>query len=187
MELLNQNMVSALILAVNLAATVSYFIIYSNDNLKNQFFRLPVVLQKIYVLFFVAPLFIAPFFSVSKFADFNILLISLGVLISFAAISIIFLSFLKIGVIPSIKSDGQLSTTGTYRIVRHPIYFGTIMAQLGLIFINQALLSLIYLPFSIVLYYLMATMEEKDLVNMFGNQYLEFKSRTKGKVIPLIF
>lgn len=77
MEFLHQNIVSALILAINLAATVSYFTIYSNDNLKNRFFRLPVALQKIYVVFFVAPLFVAPFFSVSKFANFNILLISL--------------------------------------------------------------------------------------------------------------
>lgn len=77
MEFLHQNIVSALILAINLAATVSYFTIYSNDNLKNRFFRLPVALQKIYVVFFVAPLFVAPFLSVSKFANFNILLISL--------------------------------------------------------------------------------------------------------------
>lgn len=63
MEFLNQNMVSALILAVNLAATASYFIIHSNDDLKNHFLRLPVVLQKIYVLFFVAPLFVARFFQ----------------------------------------------------------------------------------------------------------------------------
>lgn len=186
MEFLKQNMVSVLILAVNLAANVSYFIIYSNDTLKNRFFRLPVILQKIYVVFFVAPLFTAPFFSVSKFADYKILLISSGVLISFTALLIIFLTFLKIGVVPSIKNDGKLSTTGTYRIVRHPVYFGTIMAQLGLILINQALLSLIYLPLSITLCYLMATMEEKDLVNKFGNQYLEFKSKIKGKVIPFI-
>lgn len=77
MEFLHQNIVSALILAINLAATVSYFTIYSNDNLKNRFFRLPVALQKIYAVFFVAPLFVAPFLSVSKFANFNILLISL--------------------------------------------------------------------------------------------------------------
>jgi len=186
MEFTNQNLVSILILSVNLAATLSYFIIYSKEKLKTNFFRLPVVLQKLYVVFFVAPLFVAPFFSVSKFTGSNILLISIGILISILGLSIIVLSFLKIGVVPSIKSDGKLSTTGTYRIVRHPIYFGTIVAQLGFIIINQALISLIYLPFSIILYYIMATIEEKDLVNMFGDQYSKFKLKTRGKVIPYI-
>jgi len=88
---------------------------------------------------------------------------------------VIVLSFLKIGIVPSIKSDGMLSTTRTYKIVRHPIYFGTIVAQSGLILANQALMSLIYLPFSIILYYLMASIEEKDLVNFFGNQYIEYR------------
>jgi len=99
---------------------------------------------------------------------------------------IIVFSFLKIGVVPSIKNDGKLSTTGTYKIVRHPIYFGTIVTQAGFILVNQALLPLIYLPLSILLYYMMATIEEKDLVNMFGDQYVEFRKKTKGKVIPLI-
>jgi|BioPla2DNA2_1021312.scaffolds.fasta_scaffold26445_3 protein-S-isoprenylcysteine O-methyltransferase Ste14 len=186
MQFISHNLVSVLILSINLATTLSYFIIYSKENLKTKFFRLPVVVQKLYVVFFVAPLFVAPFFSVAKFTNSKLLLISVGIIISILGLAIIVLSFLKIGVVPSIKSDGKLSTTGTYRIVRHPIYFGTIIAQLGFILINQALVSLIYLPFSIILYYIMATIEEKDLVNMFGKQYSEFKLKTKGKVIPYI-
>ncbi len=187
MEIIYQNTTALLILSVNFIATISYFIIYSMNNLKNVFFKLPMVLQKIYVAFFVIPLFSAPFFSNTKFLESNLFLTVFGIIILTIGLSIIFSSFLKIGVVPSIKNDGKLSTTGTYRIVRHPIYFGTIFAQLGLILVNQALISLIYLPLSIILYYVMSTIEEKDLVNLFGNQYVEFRSKTKGKVIPLIF
>ena len=187
MEIIHQNLTAILILCVNFLASISYFIIYSKDSLKNAFLKLPVILQKIYVAFFVLPLFIAPFFSYSKFASSTPLLLVAGSMIAISGFTIIILSFLKIGIVPSIKSDGQLSTTGVYRIVRHPIYFGTIVAQLGLTLANQALISLIYLPVSIILYYLMASIEEKDLVNLFGDQYLEFREKTRGKVIPFVF
>ncbi len=186
MEVIYQNFTAVLILVVNLFASISYFIIYSKENLKKAFFKLPVVCQKIYVAFFVIPLFLAPFISISKFTEETPALLVSGIIISVIGFFIIVFSFVKIGVVPSIKSDGKLSTTGTYRIVRHPIYFGTIITQLGLILTNQALISLIYFPFSIILYYLMASIEEKDLVNMFGSQYLAFRKITRGKVIPFI-
>jgi len=186
MEVIHQNITAISILGVNLIASISYFIIYSKENLKIAFFKLPVVCQKIYVAFFVIPLFSAPFFSISKFTEETASLLIGGVFISVCGFIIIVLSFMKIGFVPSIKSDGKLSTAGTYRIVRHPIYFGTILTQLGLILTNQALISLVYLPFSIILYYLMASIEEKDLVNMFGSQYLAFRRITRGKVIPFI-
>ncbi|MBI5934388.1 MAG: isoprenylcysteine carboxylmethyltransferase family protein [Chloroflexi bacterium] len=187
MEMIYQNTTAIAILFINFIASISYFIIYSKDRWKSAFSRLPVILQKIYVAFFVLPLFTAPFFSVSKFGDSNAILLITGIVVAVVGFSIIVLSFLKIGVVPSIKSDGKLSTTGTYKIVRHPIYFGTIAAQLGLIFATRALISLIYLPVSILLYYLMASLEEKDLVNVFGNQYIRFREKTRGKVIPFIF
>lgn len=187
MEIIHQNLAAISILCINLITSISYFIIYAKDNLKNAFLKLPVVLQKIYVAFFVFPLFTAPFFSNSKFTDSNLFLLATGIIILIIGFFIIILSFLKIGVVPSIKSDGKLATTGTYKIVRHPIYFGTIAVQFGLILANQALISLIYLPFSIILYHRMASMEEKDLVNIFGDQYIEFRKKTRGKVIPFIF
>lgn len=185
--MIEQNSTSILILCINLIASISYFILSSNENLKKAFFRLPVGLQKIYVASFVMPLFIAPFFSDAKFANSSPILLIAGSIISISGLSIIILSFLKIGVVPSIKSDVKLLTTGTYQIVRHPIYFGTIVTQLGLILANRALVSLVYWPFSIILYYLMASIEEKDLINLFGDQYLEFRTKTRGKVIPFIF
>lgn len=186
MDIIYQNMTAILILFANLIASVSYYIIYLNDNLKSAFLKLPVILQKLYVAFFVIPLFTAPFFSSSKFADSSLVLIIMGSCTSIVGFLIVVLSFLKIGVIPSIKRNEGLITTGTYNIVRHPIYFGTIITQLGLILINQALISLIYLPFSILLYYIMATIEEKDLINIFGNRYIDYRMKTKGKVLPFI-
>lgn len=185
-EIFTTNIVSVCILLVNFIVTISYFIIYSNVSFKDAFSKLPVIFQKLYVALFVFPLFISPFFSISKFTYSNTILIILGILIAVTGLVIIFLSFLKIGAVPSIKNDDQLSTTGTYKIVRHPIYFGTILTQLGLILLNQALVPLFYFPLSIILYYIMATIEENDLIQIFGQQYIDFRSKTKGKIIPYL-
>ncbi len=53
MEFINLTLSSVFILSVYLVATLSYFIIYSKDNLKNGFFRLPVIIKKLYVFIFV--------------------------------------------------------------------------------------------------------------------------------------
>lgn len=186
LNLITENLNAILILLINFLVSISYFVIYSNSKLKNSFFKIPVLLQKFYVALFVFPLFTAPFFSKTIFANTNIYFIISGIVITVLGISIILLSFFKIGTIPSIKNDGKLSTAGTYRIVRHPIYLGTIISQIGLILLNQALVPLFYLPVSITLYYIMASIEEKDLVKMFGKEYIDFQTKTKFKIIPFI-
>jgi protein-S-isoprenylcysteine O-methyltransferase Ste14 len=186
MNLIAQNFTSVLLLSINLLTTLSYFIVYSNNGYKKAFAKLPMLLQKIYVAFFVLPLFLAPFFGVSKFAPASLPFIIGGSSIALIGFLLIILSFLKIGVVPSIKHDGKLSTTGVYKIVRHPIYFGTIVTQLGLSLANQSVITLLYLPISTFLYYVMATIEERDLVDSFGDEYKSFQKNTKGKVIPLI-
>lgn len=186
MNLIAQNFTSVLLLSINLLTTFSYFIVYTNNGYKKAFAKLPMLLQKIYVAFFVLPLFLAPFFGVSKFAPSSLPFIIGGSSITLIGFLLIILSFLKIGVVPSIKHDGKLSTTGVYKIVRHPIYFGTIVTQLGLSLANQSVITLLYLPISTFLYYVMATIEERDLVDSFGDEYKSFQKNTKGKVIPLI-
>jgi protein-S-isoprenylcysteine O-methyltransferase Ste14 len=186
MNFITQNFTSVLILSINLLTTLSYFLVYTNNGYKKAFARLPMLLQKIYVAFFVLPLFLAPFFGVTKFAQSSQLFTIGGSAIAMIGFLVINLSFLKIGVVPSIKHDGELSTTGVYKIVRHPIYFGTIVMQLGLTLANQSVITLLYLPISTFLYFFMATIEERDLVDSFGDEYKSFQKNTKGKVIPLI-
>lgn len=118
MELINQNLTSAFILLINFVTTVSYFIIYSKDNLKKSFFILPVILQKLYVAFFVFPLFTAPFFSNTKFANPNSIIITSGVIIVLTGLLIIAFSFLMtMGVIGHMSisvSKKGLFQTPTY-------------------------------------------------------------------------
>ncbi len=186
MRFLSVNILPIAILSINFAATISYYVIYTNRNLKHFFSKLPVPLQKMYVGLFILPLFTAPFVPQSKFLGNNVSIIFIGIIFAAIGFSFILMSFLRIGIIPSIKSKGGLSKTGVYGIVRHPIYAGTILVQIGLTLVNQSLVTLIYLPFSIIFYLIMAMIEEKDLINTFGQEYIEYKENVRKRVIPFI-
>jgi len=132
----------------------------------------------------VLPLFIAPFLAKSIFYDAYVIKI-IGVGLSVTGILFILFSFLKIGVFPGI-SESDLITTGIYKIVRHPIYSGTLMLFLGLILFNSSVLPLLYFPVSVLLYYLMTYFEEKDLMRIFGRNYILYKQKVKYRILPFI-
>jgi protein-S-isoprenylcysteine O-methyltransferase Ste14 len=83
------------------------------------------------------------------------------------------------------KSDGILSS-GLYRLIRHPLYTGTIVTLTG---------SLITLPTPMFLgssllcflaFHLEAKTEETEMEQRYGTMYLEYKKKTK-KLIPFIY
>lgn len=78
------------------------------------------------------------------------------------------------------EEDHTLVTTGLYAFFRHPSYFGFFWWALGL---QMVLLNpLSFILFSIVLWRFFSqriNIEEKYLVQFFGNQYTEYKLSTK--------
>jgi len=68
-SLLKNDLFVLLVLCINLLVTISYLFIINNSKIKERFYRLPILVRKIYVLFFVLPLFIAPFLAKSIFYD----------------------------------------------------------------------------------------------------------------------
>jgi protein-S-isoprenylcysteine O-methyltransferase Ste14 len=75
----------------------------------------------------------------------------------------------------------KFSTPFLYRIVRHPLYLGFIIA-----FWMTPLMTLGHLLFSITmtLYILIGIYhEEKDLIKTFGNDYLQYRKKTP-KILP---
>jgi protein-S-isoprenylcysteine O-methyltransferase Ste14 len=75
---------------------------------------------------------------------------------------------------------------GVYRCIRHPIYFAAILYTMGtpLIFssVYGFLVILGFIP--CVLYRI--EIEEKMLIQEFGNEYLEYRKHTK-KLIPYVY
>ncbi len=80
----------------------------------------------------------------------------------------------------------RLITDGVYSRIRHPLYLGEITRNLGFTLILSSLYGFVivlvgglFLPFRIEI-------EEKMLLEEFGQEYEEYKKRTK-KLIPYIY
>lgn len=87
----------------------------------------------------------------------------------------------------SIKEDHQIKKEGFYRFVRHPSYSFALLTFLGLgLFLNNWFsLFIAFVPtFSAFLYRI--KVEEQALIQQFGNEYLEYKRKTK-KLIPFVY
>jgi len=83
-----------------------------------------------------------------------------------------------------IRADHHLSTGGPYRLARHPIYVGNLLAELGL---GLALACWPLVAFTVVVSFPVwnyrAGVEEKLLVEHFGEQYRAYCRRV-GRWLP---
>ena len=75
----------------------------------------------------------------------------------------------------------RVVSTGVYSIVRHPQYFGAILAHAGFSFLFSASYSLLATPLVIAVIYMIARKEENELTKEFGNEYLDYR-----KNVPMI-
>jgi protein-S-isoprenylcysteine O-methyltransferase Ste14 len=73
--------------------------------------------------------------------------------------------------------------TGILGHVRHPLYLGVLIIYLGFIIGTFSIISFVMFIFVALIYNKLATYEEKDLERIFGEKYLEYKSRVP-KWIP---
>lgn len=80
------------------------------------------------------------------------------------------------------ESNSALKTNGIQSRVRHPLYTGTLLLVLGYVLYNPLLVNfisllslLIYLPLGI-------KWEEKKLIGIFGQEYLDYKNE-----VPALF
>jgi protein-S-isoprenylcysteine O-methyltransferase Ste14 len=83
------------------------------------------------------------------------------------------------------KADPELVTTGPYRIIRHPIYSGIILAMIG----TAIAVSLYWLVAVVLLgayFVYSATAEERFMAGRFPDSYPQYKRSTK-MLIPFIF
>ncbi len=71
----------------------------------------------------------------------------------------------------------RLLDSGVYSWVRHPMYLGILMLCLGFLFIMPSLLSFgVWIAF-FIFYDTMATYEEKDLIRILGEEYVNYQKR----------
>lgn len=81
------------------------------------------------------------------------------------------------------ENKDELITDGILGHVRHPMYFGVLLIYLACIFLSISLISIAIWIVIIVIYDKLATFEEKQLEELFGQKYLEYKEKVP-KWIP---
>jgi protein-S-isoprenylcysteine O-methyltransferase Ste14 len=87
----------------------------------------------------------------------------------------------------SIRKDHRIVSDGIYRVLRHPSYAGSLLSLLGLglFFANYLSILVIFLPTCSAFLYRIH-IEEKALIETFGDEYLRYCHKTK-RLIPGIF
>lgn len=86
-----------------------------------------------------------------------------------------------------IKKNGQLYTSGPFRIVRHPLYAIILLIFIPAITILLKLIFvLICLPSFLIIFHIAVRSEEKELLEKFGDDYKEYMKKTK-RIIPKIY
>jgi protein-S-isoprenylcysteine O-methyltransferase Ste14 len=82
------------------------------------------------------------------------------------------------------KSEPELVTSGPYRVVRHPIYSGLLVAVLGSALVTN-LLGLVIVALLSAYFYYSASIEERNLTATFPTAYPAYRASTK-MLIPFL-
>ncbi|MFQ6072947.1 MAG: methyltransferase family protein [Methanosarcinales archaeon] len=83
------------------------------------------------------------------------------------------------------RSKSGLVTFGIYKYVRHPQYFGLILITIGMLVQWPTIITIAMWPILMIMYYRLAKKEEKELEELFGDDYLLYKKKVP-MFIPLI-
>ncbi len=73
------------------------------------------------------------------------------------------------------KAKGGMVTSGLYRLVRHPQYFGIFLITVGFLIQWPTIITAAMWPVLAVMYYRLARREEREMVTKFGKRYSEYK------------
>jgi protein-S-isoprenylcysteine O-methyltransferase Ste14 len=82
------------------------------------------------------------------------------------------------------KAEPELVTSGPYRLVRHPIYSGLLLALIGTALATSLIVLIVAAVLAGYCYYA-ASVEEKNLTAIFPEAYPAYKRRTK-MIIPFV-
>ncbi|MCK5822668.1 MAG: isoprenylcysteine carboxylmethyltransferase family protein [Bacteroidales bacterium] len=87
----------------------------------------------------------------------------------------------------TVEKNQKIIQKGLYKYLRHPSYTGTLMSflGLGLSFSNWLSTIIIFIPIFFVFAYRIK-IEEKALINNFGDEYINYSKSTK-RLIPFIY
>ncbi len=155
--------------------------------MQRRFFLLPKIIQKTYVILFMAPVIILPLIPQTRYSDYKSAGVVAGIFISTAAISIWGLSLFQMKGVPSVRKAAGLVTNGIYSQVRNPIYTANFIILPGLGLMTSSVVALMYTPVWFVLLAVLCVLEESGLKRQYGCEYHEYMKKVPYRLIRFVF
>jgi len=75
------------------------------------------------------------------------------------------------------RANGELVTSGLYRRVRHPQYFGLFLITVGMLIQWPTIITAAMWPILMLMYYRLARREENEMKSRFGDQYVAYRQQ----------
>ena len=85
-----------------------------------------------------------------------------------------------------IVEDQRLITVGVYNYIRHPLYLGEITRNIGFALLFSSIYGLVVMLLGNIFLLFRIQIEERMLINEFGNEYEEYRKKT-NKLFPYIY
>lgn len=84
------------------------------------------------------------------------------------------------------EKKSELVFSGMYQYVRHPLYFATVILILGLFLLvpTQKMLLVLLISYGYIL--IGYRLEERKLIQVFGEEYITYQKKVKA-IIPLLY
>src|SRR6184192_4280886 len=93
----------------------------------------------------------------------------------------------RFSIFVALQPDHRLKTDGFYRFVRHPSYFGALLAMAGWALVFRSIIGLLLTAAMCVPIIARIHAEEEFLLQEFGDQYSAYQQRTPWRLLPLIY
>jgi len=124
-------------------------------------------------------------FLLSFRTEFPLMIIIMGILLLFLGILLHIWTGVLLGMwalvgLPEIdiKTKGRLVTGGAFSIVRHPTYLAHTLMLSGIFFITSVIaVGIVTLLDFLFIYLVIVPLEERELINRFGEEYKQYKGR----------
>ena len=119
----------------------------------------------------------------------RVVLATVGIVILAAGLALGVAGFLRLGrrftALPRPKPGGRLVDDGPYRLVRHPMYGGIVIAGVGAALVTVSPMTLLFAAIALGFFTLKSMREEAWLEERFPD-YPAYRARTK-RLIPFLY
>jgi protein-S-isoprenylcysteine O-methyltransferase Ste14 len=93
----------------------------------------------------------------------------------------------RFSIFVALQPDHRLKTDGFYRFVRHPSYFGALLAMAGWALVFRSMIGLLLTAAMCVPIIARIRAEEEFLAREFGEQYRAYQKRTRWRLLRFIY